>query len=388
MSYASEMLSKLPVPVPDVRAGWTSASNASADAACPGRHLAQKGILEPESSKDAAHGDAIHAALCSRNPDGLTVAQRDTYDACCEIESKLYQKLFGSVDTEDRQTVRETRWWLDTPSGWFRHSGQLDVVHRVGNEALVCDYKTLPGEVASSPTNEQLRDHAVLVRYNMPGVVKVHVAIIQPMVTRNPLPCTYGPAELEVARDLLYARVIASNNVNSKRVPGEVQCKHCLAAKAGKCVEWQKWAGQITPPALLTVLEVPMANWTPEQRSFAQTCVKQARKLCDDIEEFNKQGIAAHGESFCPGWFLRPGAVHETITDPETVFERFIGIGGDPKAFMRCVKIAKGGLKEQVAAVSGAKGMALNAALATMVKGCVKESQNKPSLKRKGDDSD
>ena len=55
------------LPITTERRGATSASNAHADALCPGRHLAQRGLAEPAERADAAHGRSIHEALRTGN---------------------------------------------------------------------------------------------------------------------------------------------------------------------------------------------------------------------------------------------------------------------------------------------------------------------------------
>src|SRR5262252_11167898 len=100
----------------DERHGATSASNAEADVRCPGRFLAQRGIAEPPRSADAAHGDVVHRALAdSANPsfmNTLTMEQRETFDACREIEKKLVTQMFGSIPV---RVWREQRYWVKIP---------------------------------------------------------------------------------------------------------------------------------------------------------------------------------------------------------------------------------------------------------------------------------
>lgn len=371
----------------DIRQGWTSASNAPADALCEGRHLAQKG-LRSESSEDALSGSAVHAALATGDTSKLSLDERETFDACREIEAKLIEQFFGATVPK---TFRHERYWYEfsrlKPNSVeevvLKHSGELDACHRLGPKALVIDFKSLMGEVAKSPRNMQLRDHAVLVRNEFIFITEVATAIVQPWVTRTPEVCLYTEADLIEAERQLVNRVIASNDPKSKRVAGEVQCKFCLAAKHGTCLEYQKWAGQSVPSAaMLALLEVPVAQWTPEQRAQAMNALKPARKLLDAIEDTVRAGIAAQGETFCPGWKLIPGYDRKTINNPDEVYKRFIALGGKHAAFMEAVQVTKGDLRLALHDTTGARGDALDNAIDAITKGCVSVKRTAGRLER------
>src|SRR5262245_25805612 len=70
---------------PDVRLGWTSASNADADLRCAGRHQAQKNLPElPREEGWDEFGNQVHAALAKRNPESLSERALQVYDMCVE----------------------------------------------------------------------------------------------------------------------------------------------------------------------------------------------------------------------------------------------------------------------------------------------------------------
>lgn len=374
----------------DPRQGWTSASNAEADGLCPGRHLAQKGIAEPPKGEDANRGTRIHRALANEK-DGavletLTREERDMFDSCREIESKVTEQYFGKVpvtsDPNKRFRVfRHQRYWsaFQTSGTTLQHSGEADVVKRAGTKVLIADYKTLAGDTPASPRNQQLRDLAVMVKGTYITVSEVATVIIQPLVTHTPEVCVYTLEDLQQAEQLLYQRVAASNDPNSPRVPGEVQCAFCLAKS--RCLEYQKWAGQMTPPAMLSVLEVPMESWTPEQRATAANALGPALDFLEQLKQWLKDGIAKDPE-FVPGWTLSPGQKRSTIVNPQQVFERFTKLGGSLEQFMPCVNIVKGKLGDAVSAVGGAKGIALKKALEALTDGCVDVKETAPSLQK------
>jgi len=359
------------------RGNWTSASAAAADAACAGRHLAQIG-MRSERSEDAARGDAIHKALCDGSDAGLDFDERETLAACKAIEQKVVTQFFG-LGVEPWRT-RERRFWM-VFVGDIRHSGQVDLVCRNELRALVIDYKSLAGDTPDSPKNLQLRDLAVLVRENL-LVDEVGVCIVQPFVTHSPELCLYDRNSLLLAKEQMCERVIESNNHQSKRVPGELQCKFCLAANLGRCVEYQQWAGRVAPPAIMAALDVPIAQWSPETRSKAMDAVKQGRKLMDTIEDAVREGLATDS-AFCPGWELAPGMNIETIENPQIVYERFIALGGKHKAFMDTLTIRKGHLRAELSNSLGLNGKELKEAFKQLLDGCTESSVTQPILKRK-----
>lgn len=368
-------------PIDPIRRGWSSASNAAADAACPGRHNAQRGIPEPAKSADATFGTRIHQALADQQfIPKLTLDEREVFDACREIEKKTVSAYLG--DTKDPVRVfRHQRSWVKVPPNGLEHSGEADVVYRAGNRLVIADYKVLAGDYPDSPRNLQLRDLAVLFRGAFVTITEVATLIIQPFVTHSPEVCVYTAADLDEAQARMFARVIASNDPASPRVPGEAQCQFCLAAKAGKCLEYQKWAGQITPPQMLSVLEVPMASWTPEQRVLAMNALGPALDLLEQMKAFFKEGIAKDA-GFIPGWTLAPGNKRETITNPQECLNRFMAFGGKLEQFMPSISVGKTKLREALHEVVGAKGLALDKAMQALTAGIIEVNQNAPSLRK------
>lgn len=379
MNHKETVPESSPSPADPIRRGWTSASNAAADSACPGRHFAQRGILEPAKSEDASSGTRIHQALASGAVlQKLTLEEREVYDACREIEKRIVGQYFG--DTKDPMRVfRHERAWVKVPSippaPWLEHSGEADVVYRAGNRALIADYKTLAGDVEDSPRNLQLRDLAVLFRGAFVTVDEVATLIIQPFVTHTPEVCVYTKADLDTAQAAMFARVIASNDPASPRVAGKPQCDFCLAARAGKCLEYQKWAGAFTPPALQELVTVAMANWTPDQAARAADALAPAYDFLDQVKAYLKEHVP-------PGWALAPGNKREVITNPQECFTRFAALGGTLEQFMGTIAVGKTKLREALNTVTGAKGAPLDKAVQALCAGIVDVSQNAPSLKK------
>ena len=81
-----------------------------------------------------------------------------------------------------------------------------------------------------------------------------------------------------------------------------------------------------------------------------------------------------------PGYTLKPGTEREAITDPTTVFNRAAAAGVNSEAFMGCVSVTKGKLKDAVKAATGEKGKALDARMEAILAGCTEMKQAAPSL--------
>jgi hypothetical protein len=313
----------------------------------------------------------------------LSLEQREMFDACREIEGKLRDQYFGAGAGDNKNPMRvfrERRFWLKLTSrdgkGLFEHSGQADVVFKHGTRLLVLDYKTLAGDKTDSPKNGQLRDLAVLAAGEIVGTQEVAVAIVQPLFTHSPEVCLYGPDDLKRAALELYGRIVRSNDPQSPRVAGAIQCAYCLAKL--NCREYQAWAGAMVN-APLSILEVPVAQWTGEQCAIFLATEGVARKWLDVCRDAVKARVEAD-PSAVPGWALKPGAVTEKITDPQACFDRFAALGGDIKQFMMTVSVGKGKLKEAIHEVTAAKGQQLDKAVKALTEGITEQKQNAPSL--------
>lgn len=366
----------------DIRRGSTSASNAQADLLCPGRHNAQKGIPEKPAGPDAEFGRAIHAALAVEESDSantLTTEQHDIFESCREVEKATITRFFGE-DPTPRKIFREQRFWCKVKSGetTLEHSGQPDLVVRAGPKALILEYKSLPGDVPGSPANLQLRDQAVLSAGHL-ILNLVGVAVIQPLVTRTPEITLYNQEALKRAEGEMFARIRASNAQDAPRAAGTVQCQYCRAKDS--CPAYAAWASRLMP-VTVDLPESPIDVWTPDQ--LALFCEREAgcRKWLEDCKEAIKAKLTADPNSV-PGWCLEPGQFREKVTDPQGLFDRFVGGGGTTEQFMACVEIAKGKFEEQLRRVHDIKGKALKAKLKESLEGLVESKQTAPSLARR-----
>ena len=375
----------------DERRGWTSASNATADRLCAGRHQAQIGIPD-ESSEDALFGQQIHDALYKGDPSKLSPQQVALYDQHQEINEKLMSQFFGP-DREAAIIVKENRYWcqvLDKTTKEetrLRHSAKPDFNARHSNRVLVIEYKSLPGDVPEPASNEQLRDQLVLITGNF-GIreqCEIGVAVNQPLVTHSPEICVYGPEDIKIAERHMFDRVRASNNPNAKRRAGQVQCKFCKAKF--KCKEYEVWAESLLPVAT-KVSGLPIDQWTPDMRAYYCEMRGAAKKWLEDCDAEMRRLLEADPKAI-PGWKLEEGATQSIINDPQELFARLTAIGkewsekeqvGLLDLFMDCIKVNKTDFTALARRVTGLKGKALNKKLEELYNGITEEKQNRPSL--------
>lgn len=389
----------------DERQGGTSASNAAADRGCAGRHFAQVGLPEIKS-KDSDFGQEIHDALFNENPSGLKPEQVKIYEQCLEIRQAAMLQFFGA-EMDSAVIIKERRYFVQvlpvsgsSEGERYKHSARLDFLARLGNRLLIIEYKTLPGDVPSSPQNEQLRDQAVIAIGNlqMTGIpdYEVGVGIAQPLVTHDITLCIYKPQHIKRAEAEMFARVRSSNDPSAKRTPNTISCKFCKARFT--CLEYAIWAESMLPATTRISSGLPVHQWTPEMRAHFCEVRSVAQKWLDDCEAEIKRTLREDSSSV-PGWCLEDGNVIETVDDPQALFRRFTEIAKDfakaeapgnenaliAELFMQCVKVSKKDFESIVRKVSGLKGKPLLAQMQLLYEGIMSSRQNQPSLARSGD---
>lgn len=366
---------------PQQRGDYTSASNAHADLLCAGRHLAQYGIPD-ERSSDSIFGTRVHDALAKGNGEGLTPQEEDIYESCKAIETKVLPKVFGpEIENMLAHPDREKRFWIEWSNG-MRHSGQIDSAYRYKMKALIVEYKALPGDVADSPRNMQLRDQAVLYDFNNQMLSEVATVVIQPLVTHSPEICIYKREDLQRARDEMFTRVFKSNQPDSPRTPGEVQCKFCKAKS--KCPEYTRFAAGEVANSPGSLMLVPVDKWTPQQRALFLERASIVEKWIDTTKGEMKKLLKADPNSI-PGYELKAGRNMSTIINAQKVFENFSALGGTLDQFMGCVEIGKGKLEVEMRTVTEYKGKKLKEAVEAVIGDNVNKSVAESSISKKGD---
>lgn len=351
----------------DERQSKPSASSMERYQLCPGSWLAEHG-QPSETSEDAETGNRIHAALAGEAvTPPLTDDEERVREACIIQGEALMDEVVGG-----NKAAREQRIWsLDE-----RWSGKPDVVAlaTIAGErhALVIDYKTGRGDVTDATGNMQLRALAVLVA-DQCWANRVTVAIVQPLA--GPVStCVYDSAALDTARAEITGIIDAIHKPDAPRIPSAKACKYCKAKAV--CPEAQKLA---TEAPLAVSRDGRELSISPERMVEFLEQVPAIEAVVDAVKAKAKRMLEADPESV-PGWKLKPGAERETITDPTTVFNRASALGVNAEAFMGCVSVAKGKLKDVVKAATGDKGKALDARLETVLAGCTETKATAPSL--------
>jgi hypothetical protein len=301
----------------------------------------------------------------------LTSDEVDLALKCREQEETLLNTVLPYRD----EIVREHRYWM--AHDW---SGKPDVVaiDSLSGDGVVIDYKTGRGEVTSAEGNLQLRALAVLVGIHH-GLTKVTVAIVQPLAGAPTL-CEYSFEDSIVARAEVGRIVDRINAPNAPRIPSRDACKYCKAKPY--CVEARESAVSLpvtaipagtTPDAIAATLTSQTLSEFLERADFASrvidACKAEAKRRLESGDQV-------------PGWMLKPGSERETITDATTVFNRTASLGVNSEAFMSCVSIAKGKLKDAVKTATQEKGKALDARQESILAGCTETNATSPTLVR------
>lgn len=357
----------------------TRASSAQADKLCQGRMQAQIGLPEVKS-EDADYGNAIHAALYSGDDKGLDAQQLSISESCRDIEAKIVNQVFGA-DADKAKVIPENRLFVEVSipgqQGTVTHTGQPDRIYRVSLTGLVVDYKGLPGQKQSAEENEQIRDYIVMAarKYIMTDMYGV---IIQPLVTHSPLLVHYDEAAINQAEQEMFARVAASHAKNPPRTAGEIQCQFCRAK--GVCDTYAKWVSTKLPMQV-SIFDVPVALWTPEQCAVFCERMGAASKWLEETKSAMKERLKADPGSI-PGWKLGEGSNREKVTDVNELHSRFIAAGGKSTDFLQCVNIVKKNFEMAVRGATGLKGKGLTGFLGGMYKGITESSPSEGSLER------
>ena len=348
----------------DERQNKPSASSMERYQLCPGSWNAERGIAE-ETSHDAEMGNRIHAVLAGETvTPPLTDDEERTMEAC---RSQAQAILDTILPHRDEVHLERRYWW---GKEW---SGKPDVVaiDCIFAEGLIIDYKTGRGDVASAEGNMQLRALAVLAA-NAHSLERVTVAIVQPLAGEVSV-CLYSAGDLSVARKEILRVIDAIQKPGAPRNPSSKACKYCKAKAT-------------CPEALALAESAPLAVSrdgrelviSPDRIAEFLGHVPAIEAVVEAVKAKAKRMLEA-GETV-PGWTLKPGAERETITDPTTVYNRAAAAGVNSEAFMACVSVTKGKLKDAVKAATGEKGKSLDARMETILAGCTETRAAAPSL--------
>lgn len=304
----------------DPRLGFTSASNAAADRACTGRHLAQRGCPEDSENRDARTGTLIHKVFAGEEENTLEGQEKKTLERAKVIEDAIVANWYadhghGSPNIQ-KAAKREIRQWAyidDKPV----HSGQADAFWFTPkmDHAILEDLKSLWGDVADADKNEQLRDLAAMLWWNY-GVETVTAFINQPNVTwkiEDVVVVKYDKAALKRAHKEMIARVKASNKLDAPRVVGP-QCNFCRAAGTARCPESQE--------AIIGAAQAfDFEKATPVERGDQINMLKSVEKIIEKTLKDAKESVANGLSGWATGWKVGEGKTLRSIESAATCLQ-------------------------------------------------------------------
>jgi hypothetical protein len=368
------------------RGEWTSASNALADRLCHGRHQAQKDLPELPKTDESEAGAVIHALWTGTKPQRKPTAEEiEKAQELKEQESRLVEEFFksdqGLVRTVERRLWHEFPASTDHPKGnILKTSGQFDVtlVQPKTRRALICDGKSGFLPVTPNPSNLQLRRLAALLWLQIDSR-EIGVCILKPFERMDPL-CVYTLADLERSVLEMEEDVRQSHDSKASRSPGQEQCRYCRVRES--CPARLAWLSAALPPGFPSLPLTSAREWTPAQRALFLDREKEARDWLQERKEEIKVLLAETAEAV-PGFGLKQGRRLQTITDPLEVMNRFCRVlVGRLESFMKCVKLGKTTLKEEVRALSGHQGKTLEKVLEALLSGCTQSKTSAPIIER------
>jgi Protein of unknown function (DUF2800) len=369
-----------------LRGEWTSASNALADRLCRGRHQAQRNLSELPGTDQSETGNAIHALWTGTAPEREPTAEEiDKAEALREQETRATEEFFGT--NEGIVRIVERRLWHEFPAfnedpgrGTLKTSGQFDValIQPKAHRALICDGKSGWLPVSPNPANLQLRRLAALLWLEL-NLSEIGVCILKPFERNEPI-CLYAPADLKRSVLELQEDVRHSHEANARRTAGEEQCRYCRARES--CPTRLAWLSAALPAVSPPLPMLSARDWTPAQRVRFLECEKDARDWLEARKNEIKVLLAEIPDAV-PGYTLKTGRTVENIIHPQEVLKRFCnGLGGTMDAFMKCLKVGKTALADEVRALRGHKGKALEADLEALLAGCVEFKTSAPTIER------
>lgn len=262
----------------DERHGLPSASKLARLIHCPGSEALIQQVMAvtkglPQSNAAATFGTQIHAGLAGEDVD-LTAYQDKIKEECLEVYKRLEKKLVK----EPLSTLIESRCWISGDDGEEAFSARLDRASTNGKGTwLVADFKTLPGEQDEAPDNWQilgccacLFDDAA-TRMSQP-IEDVYGAIIQPSITKDPVPVRFTSRQLRAARRQILDAVEASRLPDAPRIPG-AWCKFCSASS--NCLEAQSLMPIMPSGSSVELLSPAKLRWIWERLPAIKDVVEQ-----------------------------------------------------------------------------------------------------------------
>jgi hypothetical protein len=133
---------------------------------------------------------------------------------------------------------------------------------------------------------------------------------------------------------------------------------------------------------ILTVFESSVLDGLPTGSAAADLLdqLKGVESLIAEIKAHYKEALL-RDSSAVPGWFLQPGAIRRSITDPLEAYRR-LSDTLSPEQFAGCITVKLGELERLWASSSGESVAAARANLERRLEGVIEEKACAPTLVR------
>lgn len=252
-----------------------------ADVRCLGKFQFAKNFPNPETSA-TKRGHKIHASLENNTDEGLSESDARTAYMMAFEEGRLVGGLEkdgipSQESYEGAEIVREKRLWIRDSELNQLISAKVDVLHILGDRALVCDMKSGFGFTVPIEQNWQMKTQVACIASNYP-VKFIRAALIHP---HHPESCMEHVAydEHQIAISIQEVTEYALRIANGKeRTPNFISCNYC-AAKVG-CPEFTQWIESIKKPA---------DKWPNLDPTARGTLVKASKLGSSSMSDYNDQ---------------------------------------------------------------------------------------------------
>ncbi len=259
--------------------------------------------------------------------------------------------------------------------------GTPDSVRVYESRRIVCVFERKFGykEVQAADANLQLRCYLTLVAEEYPAD-RYFGCLSQPRVSSKPQIVFYGPAEIEKARQEIFAIHDSCYAENAPRTPSPEACTYCTAQAI--CPEFAQWRNAVTKSEHL-----PTNQWSDEMMEDFLMRRTLVEKFCKDRMEDIKLIKQANPDRL-PGWSLVPGNSVRTVTDLVAAWSA-LQSHMSAREFSDACDISIGALEKilwqrsQGDTVRGKLSQAqARALLNDLLKGLIELRRNKPSLEK------
>lgn len=373
-------------PCPDV----PSASRIERIHHCPASlQMERAAPKRDEDTKDADAGNEIHAILAGEEDDEKSpynIVQ--TAEMCSDQCDRLRDEWL--VPAETYEGYRELRYGLTTLGNVaivredsradFIFTGQFDRLYVQGNRGLLVDFKALHGAHTEALNNPQLASLAVMVARRH-KLTSVRVALVQPWKGK-PTVADYGDAALLQASSWLHQTLQNATAATPEDRKAGKWCNYCKAnAVCETFRDAQLQAIEIIDPATIAGMDdetQKAAMWaracalTPEQHAAAYAGLAMVKRYAHAIGASFKARVEA-GE--IAGYTIREKKGKRSISDVAMVFLRAEQHGVTAEAFTAECSIALGALNTLLKTATGAKGKALEAIAAEVLRDATETSK-------------